>query len=58
MEGSNYRRYGYKTQHSYPGSWLITRRRPEGKFGRNVESEKKQKKNYQDEDRKSVINKN
>ena len=24
MEGSNYWGYGYKTQHSYPRSWLIT----------------------------------
>ena len=49
MEGSNYWRYGYKTQHSYPRSRLITWRRPEVKFGRNV-VKKKQHKNYQDED--------
>ena len=36
MEGSNYWWYGYKTQHSYPRSRLITWRRPEVKFGRNV----------------------
>ena len=36
MEGSNYWGYGYKTQHSYPRSQLITWRRPEVKFGRNV----------------------
>ena len=48
--------YGYKTQHSYPRSWLITWRRPEVKFGRNV-VKKKQHKNYQDEDKKSAINK-
>ena len=56
MEGSNYWGYGYKTQHPYPRSWLITWRRPEVKFGRNVVN-KKQHKNYQDEDKKSVINK-
>ena len=46
----------YKTQHSYPRSRLITWRRPEVKFGRNV-VKKKQHKNYQDEDKKSAINK-
>ena len=56
MESSNYRGYGYKTQHSYPRSRLITWRRPEVKFGRNV-VKKKQHKNYQDEDKKSVMNK-
>ena len=56
MEGSNYGGYGYKTQHFYPRSWLITWRRPEVKFGRNV-VKKKQHKNYQDEDKKSAINK-
>ena len=38
-EGSNYWGYGYKTQHSYPRSRLITWRRPEVKFGRNVVKE-------------------
>ena len=56
MEGSNYWGYGYKTQHSYPMSRLITWRRPEVKFGRNV-VKKKQHKNYQDDDKKSAINK-
>ena len=56
MEDSNYWGYGYKTQHSYPRSQLITWRRPEVKFGRNV-VKKKQHKNYQDEDKKSAINK-
>ena len=56
MEGSNYWGYDYKTQHSYPRSRLITWRRPEVKFGRNV-VKKKQHKNYQDEDKKSAINK-
>ena len=56
MEGSNYWGYGYKTQHSYPRSQLITWRRPEVKFGWNV-VKKKQYKNYQDEDKKSAINK-
>ena len=50
MEGSNYWGYGYKTQHSYPRSRLITWRRPEVKFDRNVV---KKHKNYQDEDKKS-----
>ena len=45
MEGSNYLGYGYKTQHSYPRSRLITWRRPEMKFGRNL-VKKKQHKNY------------
>ena len=36
MEGSNYWGYGYKTQHSYPRSRLITWLRPEVKFARNV----------------------
>ena len=54
MEGSNYWGHGYKTQHSYPRSRLITWRRPEVKFGRNV-VKKKQHKNYQDEDKKSAI---
>ena len=36
MEGSNYWGYGYKTQHFYPRSRLITWRRPEVKIGRNV----------------------
>ena len=39
MEGSNYWGYGYKTQYSYPRSRLITWRRPEVKFGRNVVKE-------------------
>ena len=56
MDGSNYWGYGYKTQHSYPGLRLITWRRPEVKFDRNV-VKKKQHKNYQDEDKKSAINK-
>ena len=56
MECSNYWGNGYKTQHSYPKSRLITWRRPEVKFGRNV-VKKKQHKNYQDEDKKSAINK-
>ena len=49
--GSNYWEYGYKTQHSCPRSRLITWRKPEVKFGRNV-VKKKQHKNYQDEDKK------
>ena len=49
MEGSNYWGYGYKTQHSYPKSQLITWRRPEVKFGRIVV---RKKKTYQDEDNK------
>ena len=56
MEGSNYWGYGYKTQHSYPRSQLITWRRPEVKFGQNV-VKKKQRKNYQDEVKKSAMNK-
>ena len=56
MEGSNFWGYGYKTQHSYPRSRLITWRRSEVKFGWNV-VKKKQHKNYLDEDKKSVINK-
>ena len=56
IEGSNYWGYGYKTQHSYPMSRLITWRRPEVKFCWNV-VKKKQHKNYQDEDKKSAINK-
>ena len=43
MEGSYYWGYAYKTQHSYPRSWLITWRRPEVKFGRNVVRRNKQK---------------
>ena len=54
MEGSNYWGYGYKIQLSYPRSRLITWRRPELKFGRNV-VKKKQHKNYYDEDKKSAI---
>ena len=50
MEGSNYWGYGYKTQHFYPRSRLITWRRPEVKLGRNA-VKKKKKKNYQDEDK-------
>ena len=50
MEGSNYWGYGYKTQHSYLRSRLITWRRPEVKFGQNV-VKKKQHKNYQDEEK-------
>ena len=57
MEGSNYWGYSYKTQHSNPRSRLITWRSPEVKFGRNV-VKKKQHKNYEDEDKKSAINKN
>ena len=55
LEGSNYWRYGYKTQNSYPRLRLITWRRPEVRFGRNI-VKKKQHKNYQDEDKKSTIN--
>ena len=57
MDGSNYWGYGYKTQHSYPISRLITGRRSEVKFGRNVVKKKNNTKNYQDEDKKSAINK-
>ena len=49
MEGSNYWRYSYKIRHSYLRSQLITWRRPELKFGRNVV--RKTTKNYQDEDK-------
>ena len=56
MEGSNYWGYGYNTLHSYPRSRFIPWRRPEVKFGRNA-LKKKQHKNYQDEDKKSAINK-
>ena len=65
MEGSNYWGYGYKTQHSYPRSRLITWKKPEVKFGRNEEKKTKNKKkknkkqtnkNYQDVDKKSAIN--
>ena len=41
---------------TYPRSRLITWRKPEVKFGRNV-VKKNQYKNYQDEDKKSAINK-
>ena len=44
MEGSNYWGYGYKTQHSYSRSRLITWRRPEVKFGRNVVKEETKQK--------------
>ena len=49
----------YKTQHSYTRSRLITWRRPEVKFDRNVvrRIKKKSKKKHQDEDKKSAINK-
>ena len=50
MESSNYWEYGYKTQHSNPRSRLITWRRPEVKFGRNVVRRNNKKKSYQDED--------
>ena len=56
MEGSNYWGYGYKTQHSYPRSRLIIWKKPEVKFVRNV-VKKKQHQNYEDEDKKSAINK-
>ena len=56
MEGSNYWGYGYNAQHSFPRSRSITWRGPEVKFGRNL-VKKKQYKNYQDEDKKSAINK-
>ena len=39
MEGSNYWGYGYKTQHSYLRSRLITWKRSEVKIGRNVVKE-------------------
>ena len=53
-----FRWYGYKTQHSYSRSWLITWRRPEVKFGRNVvKEETAPNTTYQDEDKKSAINK-
>ena len=56
IESRNYWGYGYKTQHSYPRSRLITWRRPEVKFGRNV-VRRRNKKTYQDEDKKSAIKK-
>ena len=40
MEGSNYLGYGHKTQYSYPRSQLITWRRPEVNFCRNVVKKK------------------
>ena len=43
---------------SYPRSRLITWRRPEVKFSRNVVKKKQQKNNNQDEDKKSALNKN
>ena len=56
MEGSNYWGYSYNTQHSYPRLWLNHLKKAEVKFGQNV-AKKKQHKNYQDEDKKSTINK-
>ena len=56
MEGSNYWGYGYKTQLSYPRLQLITWRKPEVKFGLNVEKEETTQK-LPDEDKKSAINK-
>ena len=56
MEGSNYWGYRYMTQNSYPRSRLITWRKPEVKFGRNI-VKKKQLKNYQDGEKKSAMNK-
>ena len=46
----------YPLHHGPQKSRLITWRRPEVKFGQNV-VKKKQHKNYQDEDKKSAINK-
>ena len=56
MEGSYYWGYGDQTQHSYPMSRLNHLKKARVKFGRNV-VKKKQYKNYQDEDKKSAINK-
>ena len=48
--------YGYKTQHSYPRSRLITWRRPEGEIW--LERSEINNKNLQDEDKKSAIKNN
>ena len=64
MEGSNYWGYGYKTQHSYPRSRLNHLKKARGEIWpkrseeETTKKKKKKKKNYQDEDKKSAINKN
>ena len=58
MEGSNYWGYGYKTQHSYPRSRLNHPKKARGEiWPKRSEEETTQKKPYQDEDKKSAINK-
>ena len=58
MEGSNYWGYGYKTQHSYRRSRLNHLKKARGDiWPKRSEEETTQKKTYQDEDKKSVINK-
>ena len=57
MEGSNYWGYGYKTQHSYPRSRLNHLKKARGEIWPKRSEEEttqkqKQKKNYQDEDKK------
>ena len=63
MEGSNYWGYGYKTQYSYPRSRKNHLKKVRGEIcpkrsERRKKKKKKKKKNYQDEGKKSAINKN
>ena len=58
MEGSNYWGYGYKTPHSYPRSWKNHLKKARGEiWPKRSERRNNTKKNYQDEDKKSAINK-
>ena len=62
MEGSNYWGYGYKTQHSYSEVAVNHLKKAKGEiWPKRSEKEtthtQKKKKNYEDEDKKSAINK-
>ena len=46
---------GYKTQHSYPRSRLITLKKARGEIWLKRSEKKQQKENYQDEDKMSAM---
>ena len=57
MEGSNYWGYGHKTQHSYPRSLYNHLKKTRGEIWPKRSERRNNTKNYQDEDKKSAIDK-
>ena len=58
LVGSNYWGYGYKTQHSYPRSRWNRLKKARGEIWPKRSERRNNTKNYQDENKKSALNKN